>query len=80
MKVTEKESAVRATHIPLSVTVTASAERSQLMNKKEATERLKNKLISWQLEQANEKIQDQWMEHNLLERGNAGQVFKERLD
>jgi peptide chain release factor len=78
--VNKTESAVRATHVPSGVCVTASAERSQLMNKKEATERLKNKLISWQLEQANEKIQDQWMEHNLLERGNAVQIFKERLD
>jgi peptide chain release factor len=78
--VNKTESAVRATHVPSGVSVTASAERSQLMNKKEATERLKNKLIGWQLEQANEKIQDQWMENNLLERGNAVQVFKERLD
>lgn len=78
--VNKTESAVRAIHIPSGISVTASAERSQLMNKKEATDRLKNKLISWQLEQANEKIQNQWMEHNVLERGNAVKVFKERLD
>ena len=77
--VNKTESAVRATHLPSGISVTASAERSQLMNKKEATERLKNKLISWKLEQANEKIQDQWMEHNLLLRGNPVKVFKEVL-
>lgn len=77
--VNKTESAVRAIHNPSGISVTASAERSQLMNKKEATERLKNKLISWQLQQANEKIQEQWMEHNDLSRGNAMKVFKEIL-
>lgn len=77
--VNKTESAVRATHVPSGVSVTASAERSQMMNKKEATERLKNKLLTWQLEKANEKIQDQWMEHNLLLRGDPIKVFKENL-
>jgi len=77
--VNKTESAVRAIHTPSGICVTASAERSQLMNKKEATERLKNKLISWQLEQANQKIQEQWMEHNELTRGNAVKVFEETL-
>lgn len=77
--VNKTESAVRATHVPSGISVTASAERSQLMNKKDATERLKNKLISWKLEQANEKIQNQWMEHNLLLRGDPVKVFKEDL-
>lgn len=77
--VNKTESAVRATHVPSGISVTASAERSQLMNKKDATERLRNKLISWKLEQANEKIQDQWMEHNLLLRGDPVKVFKEDL-
>lgn len=77
--VNKTESAVRATHIPSGISVIASAERSQMMNKKEATERLKNKLMSWQIEQANERIQDQWMEHNILLRGNPVKVFKESL-
>jgi peptide chain release factor len=77
--VNKTESAVRATHLPSGVSVTASSERSQMMNKKEATERLKNKLLSWQLEKANEKIQDQWMEHNLVLRGDPVKVFKENL-
>jgi peptide chain release factor len=78
--VNKTESAVRATHVPSGVSVTASSERSQMLNKKEATERLKNKLLSWQLEQANEKMQDQWMEHNLLLRGDPVKVFKENLN
>lgn len=78
--VNKVESAVRATHIPSGITVTASNDRSQLMNKKEAIEKLKNKLIAYQVDKANEQIQDQWMEHNLLIRGNPVRVFKENLN
>ena len=77
--VNKTESAVRATHLPSGISVTASSERSHLMNKKEATERLKNKLIGWQLEQANQRVMEQWMEHNELMRGNPVKVFKETL-
>ena len=78
--VNKVESAVRATHIPSGVSVTSSNDRSQLMNKKDATEKLKNKIMSWQIEQANAKVQDQWMEHNTLERGNPVRTFKESLN
>jgi peptide chain release factor len=78
--VNKTESAVRATHLPSGISVTASTERSQMMNKKEATERLKNKLLSLQIEESNKIIQNQWMEHNTLSRGNAVKVFKETLD
>lgn len=77
--VNKVESAVRATHIPTGVTVTASTERSQMMNKKEAVEKLKNKLMTFQIEKANERVQEQWMEHNTLLRGNPIRIFKERL-
>src|ERR1035437_2588022 len=78
--VNKVETAVRATHIPSGISFVSSATRSQLMNKKDATEKLKNRLISWQVEKANEKIQDQWMEHNILERGNPIKTFKEPLN
>ncbi len=77
--VNKVESAVRATHVPTGSTVTASSERSQLLNKKEATERLKNKLIYLQIETSDKQVQEQWMEHNSLERGNPVKVFKESL-
>jgi peptide chain release factor len=77
--VNKVETAVRAIHIPTGMSVTASTARSQLMNKKEATERLKNKLFFLQLEAANQNVQAQWMEHNSLERGNAVKVFKDNL-
>lgn len=77
--VNKVESAVRATHLPSGISVTASTERSQTMNKKEAIERLKNKLLGLQLEKSRQDEQEQWMEHNTLERGNAVKVFKEEM-
>jgi peptide chain release factor len=78
--VNKTESAVRATHVPTGISVTASEERSQMMNKKAATERLKNKLISRHVEESNKQAKSQWMEHHSLERGNAERVFRESLD
>lgn len=78
--VNKTDSAVRATHLPSGISVTASDERSQLMNKKAATERLKNKLLSLQVEEKNKQVKSQWLEHHSLERGNAVKVFRESLD
>jgi peptide chain release factor len=77
--VNKVESAVRIIHIPTGISVTASNERSQLQNKKEAFERLKNQLLALQLNTKNKIAREQWMEHNELERGNAVKVFKEEL-
>lgn len=78
--VNKTESAVRATHLPTGISTTASDERSQMMNKKAATERLKNKLLSQQVEERNAQVREQWLEHHSLERGNAIKVFKESLE
>lgn len=78
--VNKVESAVRAIHNPTGTSVTASEERSQLMNKKAAEERLKNKLLSLQMEEVMKQTQEQWMEHNLLQRGSPVKVFKASLD
>lgn len=78
--VNKTESAVRATHLPTGISVTASDERSQAMNKKAATERLKNKLLGMQVEARSRQQQSQWLEHHSLERGNAVKVFRETLD
>ncbi len=77
--VNKTESAIRATHMPSGISVVASSERSQMMNKKEAIERLKQKVYSWQIEQANRNVQEQWLEHHSLERGNEIRVFKGNL-
>lgn len=77
--VNKVETAVRATHQPSGISVTASVHRSQMLNKKEALEKLKAKLMSWQITKANQQIKEKWMEHNTLERGNAVKVFQEKL-
>jgi peptide chain release factor len=78
--VNKTESAVRATHYPSGISVTASSERSQLMNKKEAIARLKQKLMSWYAEEAGDAVQEQWLSHQAVERGDAVKVFKESLE
>lgn len=78
--VNKTESAVRATHLPSGISATASDERSQAMNKKAVTERLKNKLLGLYVEKHNEQMREKWLEHHSLERGNAVKVFREVLD
>ncbi|MBN9298259.1 MAG: peptide chain release factor H [Filimonas sp.] len=77
--VNKTETAVRATHIPSGISVTASDRRSQLQNKKEALERLKAKITSWQMEQALNVMQQKWMQHNLIKRGEAVRTVEASL-
>ncbi|MCD7902089.1 MAG: peptide chain release factor H [Bacteroides sp.] len=77
--VNKTESAVRAVHIPSGISVTASDQRSQLQNKKLATERLLLKLTSWYFDQAMEVAQQNWNNHNSLQRGNPVKVIQEKL-
>ncbi|MFV0327908.1 MAG: peptide chain release factor H [Bacteroides xylanisolvens] len=78
--VNKTESAVRATHAPSGLSVTASDQRSQLQNKKLATERLLIKLSAWDMEQAMQKVQENWNNHNNLQRGNPVKVIQESLN
>jgi peptide chain release factor len=77
--VNKTESAIRAKHIPSGIAVLASERRSQHQNKEEARERLKVKVKQWYVQQASAKAQDQWQQHNHLQRGNAVRTFNERL-
>lgn len=51
------------------MSVVASDQRSQWQNKKLATERLLVKLSSWTMEQAMIQAQENWSNHNHLQRG-----------
>ncbi len=74
--VNKVESAVRAIHLPTGTQVTASDTRSQLQNKKLATERLRLALEKVCLEQMKTVELEQWLNHHQLERGNAKRVFE----
>jgi len=77
--VNKVETAVRGTHIPSGIQVLAMDSRSQLQNKQLCLERLEAKFLTWQLEQLVAQQQDQWQEHNELERGRAVKVITEKL-
>lgn len=77
--VNKTETAVRATHAPSGISVTASDQRSQYQNKKLATERLLVKLSAWSEDQMLQQAQENWDNHNSLERGNPVKVIKDIL-
>ena len=82
--VNKVETGVRLIHIPTGITVTSTAERSQLLNKKDALEKLNAILAEKQLEQQKLQINNAWREHNRIVRGNPiriyeGMQFKRKL-
>lgn len=77
--VNKVETAVRALHVPTGVQVNATNSRSQLENKALALERLQNKVLYAKTEELIKKQQEQWQEHNVLERGNPIKTFEEKL-
>ncbi|MCD7973400.1 MAG: hypothetical protein LUG18_12190 [Candidatus Azobacteroides sp.] len=77
--VNKTESAVRVTHIPSGISVTASEDRSQFRNKKTAFMRILLKLATWEKEQAAQVFQQNWQNHNELERGNPVKTIKEEM-
>ncbi len=74
--VNKVETAVRAIHIPSGISVVVSDIRSQTQNKKLAQERLLAKLSELENEKRSKEDRKIWMNHNMLERGNAVKTFK----
>ncbi len=77
--VNKTESAVRATHLPTGISVTASNRRSQQQNKKLAGERLAIKLSLWRQAEAQKSERDNWNNHNTLLRGNPIKTFRKPM-
>jgi len=78
--VNKTESAVRATHAPSGISVVASNNRSQTQNKRLAEERLQVKIAMQKQEKMLAATQDNWQNHNTLERGNPIKTIKMALD
>lgn len=74
--VNKVETGVRLIHIPTGITVTSTAERSQLLNKKDALEKLSAILADKQLAQQQLQINNAWKEHNRIIRGNPVRIYE----
>ena len=74
--VNKVETAVRALHIPSGLIVTASEERSQLMNKKLALSRLSMLIEEKNTENFSNHKKKMWVQHNTLERGNPFRIYE----
>jgi peptide chain release factor len=73
--VNKTESAVRATHLPSGIIVTAQEERSQHRNKALALSRLAAAIEGSQNAARSKAEQEQWAKHDALERGNAVRTY-----
>ena len=74
--VNKVETGVRLIHIPTGITVTSTSERSQLLNKKDALEKLNTIFAQKQLEQQHLQINSAWVEHNKILRGNPVRIYE----
>jgi len=72
-------SAVRAKHVPTGVQIFAQDTRSMLENKSLALKRLEEKVLATQTQMLVEQQQEQWQEHNCLERGNPIKIINQKL-
>lgn len=77
--VNKVETAVIAKHLPTNIIIKATDSRSQLENKSIALKRLEDKVLAIQTQVLVEKQQEQWQEHNCLERGNPVKTFNQSL-
>lgn len=77
--VNKVETAVRGTHLPTGLQVLAMDSRSQLENKKLCLQRLEQKLMAFYADELMAAQHGQWMQHNLLPRGNPVKIIKAPL-
>lgn len=73
--VNKVETGVRLIHMPTGITVTATSERSQYANKKEAMKKLNMILEQKEKEESGKQVNSAWREHTRIVRGNPVRVY-----
>ncbi len=74
--VNKVETAVTIKHLPTGIITKSENERSQLMNKKIALERLEIAIATVSEKKKIEANRKKWMQHKQLERGNPLKIFR----
>ena len=74
--VNKVETGVRIIHIPTGLAAQSTEERSQLLNKQRAMEKLQGKLSSLQRGQEAEQLRTAWREHTRIVRGNPVRIYE----
>ncbi len=74
--VNRTESAVRLVHLPSGLAIRCESERSQHRNRAIALQRLKFALATARAAEERQSDQDQWQEHNVLQRGCAARTYE----
>ena len=75
--VNKVETGIRIIHIPTGISVTSTAERTQLLNRKDALNKL-NLLIKERNDATKQKqVNNAWREHNRSVRGNPVRIYKD---
>lgn len=75
--VNKVETGIRIIHIPTGISVTSTAERTQLLNRKDALNKL-NLLIKERNDATKQKqVNNAWREHNRIVRGNPVRIYKD---
>lgn len=74
--VNKVETGVRLIHIPTGITVTATSQRSQQQNRREALRKLNAILSEQEAQNAAKQTNAAWREHNRIVRGNPVRVYE----
>lgn len=74
--VNKVETGVRLIHIPTGIAVTSTAERSQLLNRRDAMRKLNAILASREIEAKKKQADTAWRQHTQIVRGNPVRVYE----
>lgn len=74
--VNKVETGVRAIHIPTGISTTSTGQRSQLLNKRDALEKINEMLVEMKKASKQEQIHFAWKAHSGIVRGNPVRVYQ----